>query len=103
MTDKKLFKTLLDLFKLEVDKWAAKRGEFHLLEQYSHLEVFFYDNVKGDRFVFTDEHDFIRLLGAVKTFDSFPKSKENPFFGCKSKEEIIIRLNLMLDKAEHEF
>ena len=104
MTDKQLFNELLDLFKLEIDSWSAKKGELHLLEQYSHLEVFFYDGKKGDRFVhIKDEHDFIRILGQIKMFGSFPKIKENPFFGCKSKEEICIKLDMVLNKEEYEF
>lgn len=104
MTDKELFNRLLDLFKFDVDPWSYKIGELHIIEKHSRLEVFFYDGIRGDRIVnIKNEHDFIRLFGAVKTFGSFPKAKENPFFGCRSKEEIIIKMDMMIDVDEQEF
>ena len=100
MTDKELFKELLGMFKLEVGQVNTKAGELHLLEQHSKLEVFLYDGSKGDRFVhIRDEHDFIRLLGLAKFIGPSLKPEKNPFFGCKSKEEICINLDLMLAKA----
>lgn len=96
MTDSCFAAKLLDLFKFEVDGSAVKKGEFKMRDKNTHLEVFLYDGKKGDRIVhLKDEHDFIRLLGQVKMFMSNYEDKHNPFFGCKSREEICIRLDLM--------
>lgn len=100
MTDKELFEKILDLFNFEVSPFSDMLEEIQLIDKHSKLEVFFYDGKRGDRIVgVKDECDFIRLLGLIKIFGVFlyPQTKKNPFFGCRSKEEIIIKLDLMFD------
>jgi len=96
MTDSCLAAKLLDLFKFEVDGNASKKGEFKMRDKNAHLEVFLYDGKKGDRIVhLKDEQDFIRVLGQVMMFRANYEDVHNPFFGCKSREEICIRLDLI--------
>ena len=53
-------------------------------------------------FSFDTKEDFLKNLGKIDVFGSFPKKIKNPFFGCNSIEEVCIKLDLMLDKDEYK-
>ena len=98
-----LFNEVLDVFKLEVDSWSKKTLKIIVLnERDSKLSIAAY-SINGKRWLsFSSERDFLRSLGKIDCFGSFPKVMENPFFGCGSIEEVRIKLDLMLESKQYE-
>ena len=108
---KNLFNEILDLFQLDVDVWTRKRcRSLALVERQSKMSISCYGRAGNHQqmlsgvkyFSFDSEEDFLMKLGKIEEFGSFPKKIKNPFFGCNSIEEVNVKLDLMLNRDEHE-
>ena len=101
-----LFNEILDMFKLDIDEWPREYyRNVSLVDRKSRMHVAFYGHENGNArqwFSFNSKEHFLNSLGKIEHFGSFPKAKPNPFHGCNSIEEINVKLDLMLDKDEHE-